>query len=68
VFLFPQPDEKKKMLRKFPYFKLEVMVYGGKELLAMDRGGKKTQKKISLKLLLGSVAGPVIQVTWRSEF
>ena len=28
------------MLRKFPFFKLEVVVGSGRDLIAMDRGGK----------------------------
>ena len=33
-------EEKKKMLRKYPFFKLEVVVGSGRDLIAMDRGGK----------------------------
>ena len=40
---FSQPDEKKKLFRKYPYFKLEVHVVKGDGLLAMDRGGTVTQ-------------------------
>ena len=35
-----QAEEKKKMLRKYPFFKLEVIVGSGRDLIAMDRGGK----------------------------
>ena len=28
------------MLRKYPFFKLEVVVGSGRDLIAMDRGGK----------------------------
>ena len=35
-----QTEEKKKMFRKYPYFKLEVHIIKGEGLLAMDRGGK----------------------------
>ena len=38
-----QPDEKKKLFRKYPYFKLEVHVVKGDGLLAMDRGGTVSQ-------------------------
>ena len=47
-----QADEKKKLLRKFPYFKITVVVGSGKDLIAMDRGGEKqslngdSQKKL----------------------
>ena len=35
-----QAEEKKKMLRKYPFFKLEVIVGSGRDLIAMDRGGE----------------------------
>ena len=41
--LFFQPDEKKKLFRKYPYFKLEIHVVKGDSLLAMDRGGTVSQ-------------------------
>ncbi len=34
-----QVEEKKKLLRKYPYFKLQINLLNGKDLLAMDRGG-----------------------------
>ena len=40
IDLFFQPEEKKKLLRKFSFFHLKVQVLSGKDLLAMDRGGK----------------------------
>ena len=38
VTLF-QAEEKKKMLRKYPYFKIQAHLINGRDLLAMDRGG-----------------------------
>ena len=39
-FLVSQAEEKKKMLRMYPYFRLEIHLLQGNNLLAMDRGGK----------------------------
>ena len=43
--LILQPEEKKKLLRKYPYFKLKVHLINGKDLLAMDRGGLQSKFK-----------------------
>ena len=37
-------EEKKKMLRKYPFFKLEVVAGSGRDLIAMDRGGKSLKE------------------------
>ena len=39
-FLVSQAEEKMKMLRMYTFFRLEVHLLKGNDLLAMDRGGK----------------------------
>lgn len=39
LFLW-QAEEKKKLLRKHPFFRLTAVIASGKDLLAMDRGGE----------------------------
>ena len=40
LYFHMQADEKKKLLRKFPYFKLTIVIGSGRDLIAMDRGGQ----------------------------
>ena len=44
-------EEKKKMLRKYPFFKLEVVVGSGRDLIAMDRGGKSHSQILCIDIL-----------------
>lgn len=39
-----QAEEKRIELRKHPYFRLDVVIASGKNLIAMDRGGTFTLK------------------------
>lgn len=47
-------EEKKKMLRKYPFFKLEVVAGSGRDLIAMDRGGKSL-KEILFELIFDRI-------------
>ena len=42
------------MLRKYPYFRLQVHLLKGKDLLAMDRGGKKIALSIVKEYIQGT--------------
>ena len=50
-FQILKAEEKKKMLRKYPFFKLEVVVGSGRDLIAMDRGGKFHSQILCIDIL-----------------
>ena len=47
------------MLRKYPFFKLEVIVGSGRDLIAMDRGGKFVSN-----LLYKNVRSRILAKNW----
>ena len=61
-------EEKKKMLRKYPFFKLEVVVGSGRDLIAMDRGGKTFLLILELCISLFNVAPAGVQTSWNCFF